>query len=66
MEEVLIQKAVETTRQILHDKGLFVSFPDADEALKDFLFVTRRRGHLEQSKGCRSMILFIKINWKIE
>ena len=50
VEHILIQRAVETTIQILYDKGLFEGFPNADEVLKDFLFVTRRRGDLEQNK----------------
>ena len=36
IEEVLIQGAVETTIQILYDKGLFDSFPKADEVSKIF------------------------------
>ena len=48
VEEVLIQRAVKTTIQILYDKGLFDAFPNADEVLKDFLFVTRRRDDLEK------------------
>ena len=48
VEEVLIQRAVKTTIQILYDKGLFDAFPNADKVLKNFLFVTRRRGDLEK------------------
>ena len=44
--EVLIQRAVKTTLQILYDKGLFDSFDNADMLGKDFLFVTRRRPDL--------------------
>ena len=61
-EKVLIQGAGETTVQIFYDKGLFDSFPNADEVLNDFLFVTRRRSDLEVNKWCRSMISFININ----
>ena len=43
VEEILIPRSVETTIQILYDKGLFDGFPNVDEVLKDFLFVTRRR-----------------------
>ena len=43
IEEVLIQRAVKTTIQILYDKGLFDGFTNADEISKDFIFVTRRR-----------------------
>ena len=48
IEMVLIQRAVKTTIQVLYDEGLFKSFPNADEVLKDFLFVTRREGDLEE------------------
>ena len=47
VEETLIQRAGRTTIQILHDNGLFDGFPNADEVLKEILFVTRRRGDLE-------------------
>ena len=47
-EEVLVQKAVKTTIQILYDKGLFKNYSNADEVLKDFLFTTRRKGDLEE------------------
>ena len=36
-----------STIQILYDKSLFDNFQNAEEVLKDFLFVTRRRGDLE-------------------
>ena len=48
VEEILIQRAVKTTIQILYDKGLFDNFQNAEEVLKDFLFVTRRRPDLEK------------------
>ena len=48
VEDILIQRAVKTTIQILHDKGLFDSFPNADKVLEDFLFVTRHRGDLSE------------------
>ena len=34
VEEILIRRAVKTTMQILYDKGLFDSLPNADEVLK--------------------------------
>ena len=43
VEETLIQRAVETTIQILYDKGLFDNYQNADKVLEDFLFTTRRR-----------------------
>ena len=46
VEEILIQRAVKTTIQILYDKGLFDNYANADKVLEDFLFVTRRRGDL--------------------
>ena len=36
--------------QILYVEELFENFANADEILKDFLFVRRRRGDLEESK----------------
>ena len=50
VEEILIQRAVKTTIQILLDKGSFDGFPTADEVLKDFLFVIRRRADIKQNK----------------
>ena len=44
VEEILIQRAVKTTIQILYDKGLIDNFQNADKVLEDFLFTTRRRG----------------------
>ena len=46
--EVLIQKAVKTTIQILYDEGLFDDYNNSDEVLKDFLFTTGRRRDLEK------------------
>ena len=48
VEEILIQRAVKTTIQILYDKGLFDNYANADKALEDFLFTTRRRGDLSE------------------
>ena len=47
MEEDLIQRAVKTIIQILHEKGLFNDVANANEVLKDFLLVERRRLDLE-------------------
>ena len=47
VEEILIQRAVKTTIQILYDKGLFDKYANADRVLEDFLFTTRRRADLE-------------------
>ena len=46
VEDILIQRAVKTTIQILYDKGLFDKFQNADKVLRDFLFTTRRRSDL--------------------
>ena len=48
VEEILVQRAVKTTIQILYDKVLFDNFQNAHKVLEDFLFVTRRRGDLEK------------------
>ena len=48
VEDILVQRAVKTTIQILYDKGLFDKYANADKVLKDFLFTTRRRGDLEE------------------
>ena len=50
VEEILVQRAVKTTFQILYDKGLFDNYANADKVLEDFLFVTRRRVDLEENK----------------
>ena len=47
-EDILVQRAVKTTIQILYDKGLFDTFQNADKVLEDFLFTTRRRPDLEK------------------
>ena len=49
VENILIQRAVKTTIQILYDRGLFDNFQNAEEVLKDFLFTTRRRPDLEDN-----------------
>ena len=48
VEDILIQRAVKTTIQILYDKGLFDKFQNADKVLEDFLFTARRRGDLSE------------------
>ena len=49
VEDILIQRAVKTTIQILYEKGLFDNYANADKVLEDFLFVTRRRGDLSEA-----------------
>ena len=49
--EILVQRVVKTTVQILYDKGLFDAFANADKVLKDFLFATRRRPDLEKANN---------------
>ena len=48
VEDILFQRAVKTTIQILYDKGLFDTFQNADKVLEDFSFTTRRRLDLEK------------------
>ena len=48
VEDILFQRAVKTTIQILYDKGLFDKFQNADKVLEDFLFATRRRPDLSE------------------
>ena len=48
IEDILIQRAVKTTIQILYDKGLFDNYANADKVLEDFLFTSRRRGDLSE------------------
>ena len=48
VEEILIQRAVKTTIQILYDKGLFDNYANADKVLEDFIFTTRRRSDLSE------------------
>ena len=48
VEEILIQRAVKTTIQILYDNGLFDNYANADKVLEDFLFTTRRRVDLSE------------------
>ena len=48
VEDILIQRAVKTTIQILYDRGLFDKFQNADKVLEDFLFTTRRRPDLSE------------------
>ena len=48
VEEILVQRAVKTTIQLLYDKGLFDNFQNADKVLEDFLFTTRRRPDLSE------------------
>ena len=49
VEEILIQRAVKTTIQVLYDRGLFDTFQNADKVLEDFLFTTRHRGDLSEN-----------------
>ena len=51
VEDILIQRAVKTTIQILYDKGLFANYANADKVLEDFLFTTRRRPDLSEDKN---------------
>ena len=46
VEEIFIQRAIITTRQIMYDKSLFDNHANSDE---DFLF-TKQKPALEESK----------------
>ena len=48
VEDILVQRAMKTTVQILYDKGLFDKFQNADKVLEGFLFTTRRRPDLSE------------------
>ena len=48
VEDILVQRAVKTTIQILYDKGLFDKYANADK-VSDFLFTSRRRGDLSDN-----------------
>ena len=48
IEDILIQRAVKMTIQILYDKGLFDNYANVDKVLEDFLFTTRRREDLSK------------------
>ena len=48
VEDILVQRAVKTTFQILYDKGLFDNYDNSDKVLEDFLLTTRRRGDLDE------------------
>ena len=48
VEDILIQRAVKATIQVLYDKGLFDKYTNAEKISEDFLFTTRRRGDLEE------------------
>ena len=48
VEDILIQRAVKMTIQILYDKGLFDNYANADKVLEYFLLTTRLRGDLEE------------------
>ena len=48
MEEILVQRAVKTTFQVLFDKSFCDGFPNVDAILNKFLFAGRRRSDLEE------------------
>ena len=48
VEEVLVQRVVKMTIQILYDEDLFDNYANADKVLEEFLFTTRRRGDLSE------------------
>ena len=54
VEEVLVQRAVNTTIQILYDKGSFVNYANADKVSEDF-FSPQDVGVIYQSKKMMSL-----------
>ena len=48
VEDILVQRAVKATIQILYDRGLIDNYANADKVLEDFLFTTRCRGELSE------------------
>ena len=48
VEDILIQRAVKTTIQILCDIGFFDNYANADKVLDNFLFTARRREDLSE------------------
>ena len=49
VEDILFQRVVKSTLQILYDKVLFDNYANADKVLEYFLFTTRRRGDLSEN-----------------
>ena len=43
VEQILIQRAVKTTIQILYDKGLFDKYVNADKNLEDFFIYYKEK-----------------------
>ena len=48
VEDILVQRPVQTTIQILYDKGLFDDYANAGKVLEDFLCTTRRKDDLSE------------------
>ena len=65
VEEVLIQRAVKTTIQILFDNGLFDNYANVDKILEDFLFTTRRGVNLEEVNDDVRCFFLKNMVWKI-
>ena len=51
VEDALNERAVKTTKQIINDKGCFDEYDNANDVLKDFLFVGTRRPDSEEVKN---------------
>ena len=49
-EQILIQRAVETTVQVSCDKGLFDNHGNADKVLEDFFYNETKRGFIRARK----------------
>ena len=48
VEEILLERGMKTTIQILCDKRLIIFYINSDEALKICLFIEKRRSCLEE------------------
>ena len=59
IEEILVQRAIRTTIQILYDKCLFDNYTNADKVLEDFLFTTRRRGDLSEENAYLQTLIWV-------
>ena len=66
VEEVLVQRAVKTTIQILYGKGLFDNYANADKVLEDFSFTTEWREDLEEVIDVVQWFFVQKHKWEIK
>ena len=60
VEDILIQRPVKTTIQILYDKGLFDKFQNADKVLEHFFYNKEKRWSIRR----KYIITFITHGYK--